>query len=80
MQWLELREVRRTEAAFQSWANEEVAEELARVLHEAPQALAKAAVASYHKLVVWVSTARDDFENKPRQLGYLVMQVPLLIR
>ena len=42
-QWLELREDRGTEAAFHALANGEVAEDLARVFHEAQQDLVKGA-------------------------------------
>jgi len=54
-------------------------DELSQVWVEAKQDLKMSIVASVDNLVEWVSTARHGFNEKARQLGYLVMQVPLPI-
>ena len=55
---MELREVRRTEAAFQSWANSEEAEESAECWVEAQQDFVNGAMKTVDDLVGWVSSAR----------------------
>ena len=71
-QWLELREDRGTEAAFEALANGENSEEFAQVWDEAQRDLANGAVASVDNLVEWVSTAREGFNDNPRHLLVLL--------
>ena len=73
-QWLELREDRGTEAAFEALANGENSEEFAQVWDEAQRDLANGAVASVDNLVEWVSTAREGFNDKPRHLLVLLQR------
>ena len=55
-------------------------EELTQVWVEAKQDLKRGTVASFDNLVESFSTRQEGFNDKARQIGYLVMQVPLPIR
>jgi hypothetical protein len=66
LQWLKLVEVSGTKAAFQALANEEDAEEFARVLDDAQRHLENSAVVSIDNLLEGVSTARKGISDKPR--------------
>jgi hypothetical protein len=57
-----------------------LAEELSQVWVEAKQDLKRVIVASFDNLVESISTTREDFNDEPKKMGYLVMQVPLPIR
>ena len=71
---LALMEDRGTDAAWESLANGDEAEEFAQVWDEAQQDLAKGAVASVDNLVEWVSTAREGFNDNPRHLLVLLQR------
>ena len=60
--------------ALEGLANEEDAEEFARVLDDAQRDLAKGAVASFYNLVDVVSSAREGFNNNPRHLLALLQR------
>jgi hypothetical protein len=57
-QWLELREGRGTEAAYEGLVNSEEAEESAELWDEAQQVFVNAAIKIVDDLVGWVSSAR----------------------
>ena len=71
---MKLREGRGTEAALEGLANEEDAEEFARVLDESQRDLEISAAVSVDNLLEGVSTARKVISDKPRHL-----MVPLLL-